>query len=745
MIFSRLFPWMVLIAATTLCAPPARADTTTAPQPLRFRWGPRVRYLTPDQAAVSFQTHASVAAALEFGKSDRTMKRVEDPAPTTRHRLIAEGLEPGTAYAYRVRIGAGPTSRVSKTYTFDTTFNYTTPRLSKTASPYPNDAMAGVYAEAARHVLSSTGVTQGYCLVYGCGEGRLAYELAGASDLMIVGVDEDADSVAAARKRLRRAGAYGTKITVRHVASLAKLPITSHFANLVVSERLMISGGPVGSAAEVFRVLRPGGGVACLGQPGGGPNRIAKDALEQWFKATKIRPAIIDKGGALWASISRPALTGIGAWTHEYAEPGNTACSGDRLGGATRTTDLHVQWIGRPGADFGLDRNPRMPAPLSVNGRLFHQGLNRMIALDAYNGAVLWLLEIPDLRRVNMPRDAANWCADENRLYVAVADMCWVLDARTGELQRAYALPAPARPETHDWSYVARSGDKLFGSCVKKGAAYTNFWGKPSWYDKAGTGSKKVCSDRLFACAAQTGKPAWTYADGAIINSTIGIAGGRICFVESRHPDMKASKTGRIGSAKLWSDQFLVALDAETGKKRWERAIDTADGTLVFYLACTDQTIVIVSSTGGKYYLYAYSAADGSPRWQADHKWTGGDHSGHMQHPVIVGNGVYVEPCGYDLTTGKRLTDKMGRHEGCATYAAGADAMIYRGQARRIAMWDIKTGAMTNWTNLRPSCWLSVIPACGMVLAPEGGAGCSCGNWLETSVGFLPRSDEATH
>jgi len=26
-----------------------------------------------------------------------------------------------------------------------------------------------------------------------------------------------------------------------------------------------------------------------------------------------------------------------------------------------------------------------------------------------------------------------------------------------------------------------------------------------------------------------------------------------------------------------------------------------------------------------------------------------------------------------------------------------------------------------------------------MVLIPEGGAGCSCGNWLETSLGFAPK------
>ena len=45
---------------------------------------------------------------------------------------------------------------------------------------------------------------------------------------------------------------------------------------------------------------------------------------------------------------------------------------------------------------------------------------------------------------------------------------------------------------------------------------------------------------------------------------------------------------------------------------------------------------------------------------------------------------------------------------------------------------------ITTWRNLRPSCWLSTIVGEGMILSPEGGGGCSCGNWLETSMAFSP-------
>jgi hypothetical protein len=109
-----------------------------------------------------------------------------------------------------------------------------------------------------------------------------------------------------------------------------------------------------------------------------------------------------------------------------------------------------------------------------------------------------------------------------------------------------------------------------------------------------------------------------------------------------------------------------------------------------------------------------------------------------MQHPVVVGHTVFLEPCGYDAATGKLLTQEVGRHGGFATYAATLNALIYRGEGGHISMWDIHRGAVSSWYNLRPSCWLSTVPANGMVLSPESGGGCSCGNWLETSLGFAP-------
>ena len=51
---------------------------------------------------------------------------------------------------------------------------------------------------------------------------------------------------------------------------------------------------------------------------------------------------------------------------------------------------------------------------------------------------------------------------------------------------------------------------------------------------------------------------------------------------------------------------------------------------------------------------------------------------------------------------------------------------------------DSLQAQLSSWPRLRSSCWLSTIPAAGMLLSPEGGGGCSCGIWMETSIGFMP-------
>jgi len=663
--------------------------------------------------------------------------RVEDEQRKRHHMLTIEGLRPNQVYAYRITLKLGDVEQNGDVYELDTAVNYSVRPLPTGVAIAGDPEHAERMRSIAGEILRCSDAAKGYCLVWGLADGVLAYELAAGSDLTVIGIDDDVNRVAQVRNSLYQAGVYGTRIMVQHVDGFADLPYPSSFANLIVSERMLIEGQCVGPAAEMYRLVRPRGGMAVLSCP----SEVGAQAtvVEAWLSAAPVRFVEQETSAGTFYTVSKPMPSGCGSWTHQYGDAGNTAHSHDDLSGATRTDQMQIQWLGRPGADFGMDRNPRMPAPLAANGRLFHQGMNRMAAIDAYNGTILWSLEVPAMQRVNLPRDASNWCTDDTALYAAIQGDCWVIGHADGAHQRVIELPEGFAREQYDWGYVAHKDGRLFGSAVKKNTSYTDFWGNDAWYDKtAGPGTEKVCSDALFSYDLVTGRPAWTWRNGLVINTTIAVGKQGVFFVESRNPDVQSSSTRRLNNSLLWSDQYLVCLNAQAGEVIWETPIDTVDGIVVFYLACTTDAVVIVSSAAGKYHVYRFDADTGRFLWHAEHTWAGDNHGAHMQHPVVLADRVYLEPCGYDLGTGRLLTSSMSPREGCATYCGTNYALVHRGQARCVAMWDFNTGSITTWRNLRPSCWLSTIVGEGMILSPEGGGGCSCGNWLETSLAFSP-------
>jgi len=737
MVSMRWWAWVPMVGGVLCCVTAAVAAVdphAPVPKPVDGTvWGPYIRYETPSTATVFWESAEPVAARVAYGIAGEGVKRTPFSAPTRQHVIGLTGLVVKANYELTVETETDGGAHASEPYPLDTTFNYTLPPVPGVADVFGPGSEADLAEQAAEAIIGIAGIDHGYCVVYGCGAGRLALALARRAQVYVVGVDTNPDAIGAGRRALRAVGAYGERITLRHVDDLSDTGLTPFFANLVVSEQVLSTGlddyNPIGAT----RLLHPKGKLV-VGHP---------NAARAGFTPAELRVAthgdVVSRAGGVWAVVEGLPFPGAGAWTHQYGDPTNGANSGDTLSGAGATSEMTVQWLGRPGGDFGVDRNPRMPAPLFANGRLFHQGLNRVIALDAHNGAMLWLSEVPGLRRVNLPRDASNWCVDEDHLYMAVLDRCWQLDAATGQVLRTFALPDQMEASPKDWGYVAREGDLLYGSSTLQGSSYLEYFGNHAWYDgTSGAGTYKVCSEALYAYAPATGAVVWRYAGGPIINTTICIGDGRVVLVESRHPSLRNRTTGRIEAPEIWLDQYLVALDAVTGEKLWEAPVDTPDGIVIFFGLYSEGRYVLESSLDGQYHLDCYQTQDGGHLWSAGHPWIADNHSGHMMHPVIVGDRIYLEPMGYDLATGEQVTDAVGRREGCSTYAGTKHALIYRGENRRVAMWDVETAEVTSWSSLRPSCWLSIIPSGGMILAPEGGAGCSCGGWIETSLGFVP-------
>ncbi|MCH7557935.1 MAG: PQQ-binding-like beta-propeller repeat protein [Planctomycetes bacterium] len=428
-------------------------------------------------------------------------------------------------------------------------------KLEIKANPYPNDSLTETYKAAAEKILAESGIKKGYALVLDCGQGRLAYELAKKTELKIVGLEKDPEKLAAARKNLEAAGLLGKRVVVEPW-DIKSLP--DYFANLLVSDGMLITGRTTGTTEEGLRILRPWGGTACLS--------FHRD------------------GEVSWRKYVRGPLEGAGAWTQQYGDPQNTSCSGDEL----VYGPLGVLWFGEPGPQGMTERHARAQSPVSMNGRLFMQGEELIMAVDAFNGTLLWKREIPGAVRVKVKADSGNLTVTEDGLYVAAHDKCYRLDLETGETIREYKIPPSSDESPRRWGYISVVDNILYGSAAKAmdedyGAILKRFVVNGKWkniedvpqehrvryeyYKKLYPGPKDLLmaaqrggimyrymtsfarggeflqknavtdnlmvSDKIFAMDTETGKLLWKRSGKKIANITITLGDGKIFYADS--------------------------------------------------------------------------------------------------------------------------------------------------------------------------------------------------------------------
>lgn len=621
-------------------------------------------------------------------------------------------------------------------------------RPESSGSPWPEDALSGVYATAADSVIKNSGISQGYCLLLGAGDGRLAYELAQRTALRIVCAERDAAQAANARKRLNDAGVYGQRVTVHHVEG-AELPYTTYMINLVVSEETLRGKAPSWTADEVWRVLRPYGGMVCIGHPEGAGDALSAAALREWGTGADFEEVELHKKAGLWLTAKRGAVPGAGEWTQLYADAGHTACSNDQLQGP-----MAIQWFGNPGPREMVDRHHRPMASLFKNGQLHITGDDKIITVDGYNGFPLWEMDVPGSRRVGAMKNAGERLLTDDALYVALQAECWVIDPATGKKLRV--IPMPRVEESADeWGYLNGNDAVLIGTGQVSGASFDEL-ALATVNMLEGDFRPVVVSRCLFAVDRHTGKKHWTWRRGAILNSMITVADGRVYFLESRNERaMKDSaERGRMRIDHFCRDNaWLVALDLKRGKKIWEKPVtlpfhhiahlNGKDGVLLALGSYNDQEKVF-------YDLFAFDMRTGADKWHTsframnirctDFTETGGSHGEQWQHPVLIGETVYARPFAFSLHTGEKLDyiAYRGGH-GCGGLTGSARYLYGRGNNPRMYPLDVESTEGIPLTLVsRPGCWLNIIPAGGIIMIPESSSGCTCAYPLQTSIALAP-------
>lgn len=556
-----------------------------------------------------------------------------------------------------------------------------------------------IYASSAEEILRTSGVTEGYALDLGCGEGWLALELAKRTKLRIYGVDADPAKVQAARQMLQAAGLYGRRVTI-HQADPATVPYPDYFADLVVSGRnaLEKTRPPV-----VTRMLRPNGGKACF-----------------WHE------------GVLQQSVRGP-LAGAGDWTHLYADPANTLCSGD-----TRLRDpLAMLWF-RDVDQSIPSRHGRGPGPLVADGRMYLEGMNTLRAINIYNGTVLWEFKMPGgLKPYNQDHltgvaaTGSNLCLGEDEVYLRFGGKCHVVNNRTGRQTAVWDAPPQPDGQPGTWGYLAYRDRTLFGTLVNKQhllkESWTKFLGK---LDMTSLFSESLL---LFAMDSRTGKVKWTFKPEHFIrHNTIAVGAKRMYVIDrplAKGDSPKVKATTQPGGR-------LVCLDTLTGKRLWEIREDIF-GTVLILSEKHDVLLMTYQPTRFKLgselddRMTAFRARDGRQLWSVTDEY--------KSRPIINDRTIYAEPGKWDLLTGERQPFEFARSYGCGILAGASRMLVFRSATLGYVDLEKNTGT-ENYGGIRPGCWVNAIPAGGLLLLGEAASGCTCSYLNQAAIALQPRA-----
>ena len=446
---------------------------------------------------------------------------------------------------------------------------------------------------AATEIRLRSGINVGWCLIYGARDGKLAQTLAAQTKLNIVIIEQDAARLEAIRRDLLLTGLYGSRVIAADWDA-AELP--DYFANLIVSERVLHGDDVQLPVGQLARVLRPAGGVLLLGSVANWPKENLENIVEGLKANVKSSHDVLLEDG--WLKFTRGKLDGAGSWSGLYGNTANTSSTNDRL----VKGPLGVLWFGEPGSEHMVERHSRSVSPLAVNGRLIVQGMEVVMAYDAYNGTFLWQRKIPGAVRVRVDVDGSNIVATDDSVFVAAHDRVLHLDAQTGRTLREFSVPRQAGGKALRWGNIGVDGDILFGTgamplareygylwnaLVKNGEwvseadapkdaiatlktvkgihprpdarAYAYFkrrglhWHAinpfPGWlpdHTPSAVTDKIMLSEKVFAYNISTGELLWQHDGSGIPNISLTIANSRVFFLKD---DVKAEERKQARAA----------------------------------------------------------------------------------------------------------------------------------------------------------------------------------------------------
>ncbi|MBL9174500.1 MAG: PQQ-binding-like beta-propeller repeat protein [Verrucomicrobiales bacterium] len=563
-------------------------------------------------------------------------------------------------------------------------------------TPKAPDREASAAAEWTRQLPSRRGLT----LWTGTGDpvpGVLALTAASEHHLVVAVPPPRVEGL---RQAFAKRGLLGSRVSVVAQNDGGSVPVADHLFNLVIADGL--------PEAEAIRAACPA--------PSG----------------------FLVRGSTL---IPAPPDPAAGTWTHQYGTAANLCASRQPL-----TGHPHLRWFGGHGPERMPDRHTRGHAPLAAGGILLSMAENALIATDARNGVVRWVVELPDSMRYAMPYDAgyAALRDDGSRAFVAVDEALWSVDTRTGTVVVRTPVPLGGL----HWGWVALDGDAILGSAESPEAPRTekNFDLVDLEYR---SGRPLVCSQGIFRLPNAEGSGGWVQSPrGRMVNPTLCAGGGRVYAVEARGPSARTNRSGRLTCTQILEDTVVRCFDATTGSPVWEKPLHWPEARDVLGMSLIGNRLLLsaAQSVGeqANYRLRCWSADDGNEHWSVDVTNPVKDlyHGQQVKRPVVLRDKVAFESALFDLATGRRWSPPGAPSDwilsrpghACGGMTGGPDGLLFR--ADNPTFFRFSDGTFTRLSPTRPGCWLNILPVEGGVLIPEASASCICEYPIQASLGF---------
>jgi len=603
-------------------------------------------------------------------------------------------------------------------------------------------------------VTEETGVTEGYCLMLGAGDGSLLVDLLKRTELTVYCLEPDATKRSKIRTLLDEAGMLGVRAQL-HDSAFDEIPYAPYCGNCI------LWGAGLGSPAEkvdfkgLYRSLRPYGGVAYEF----GDKSSVSVSKSKLLAGGVPEEEVTD--GASGTLVRRGPIPGAGEWTRCHGNQGNTFSTRDDI----VKPPLGILWWGGVGPERIVSRHWRPPSPLFAKGHMFIQGQHDVIGVDAYTGREMWNRHIEDIGRFPPALRGGNIITDGDRVYCVKGLTCYALDAKTGKTVRTYTHVLTPEQEQE-----ARKLIPLHGVLTKKTKSGKYALRNPSivWEFLGMAGNRMIGtlgydasnlkhnglavpnqSRYLFAYDKTTGEKAWEIRLEKTVKPTAIVSDDEHLYFIDRTDEWTYMGMRRRNDYKGFSSK-LKAVGLADGKTAWVRdklnpkrkALLLSNGVIV---ASANFSDVLEDSTSG---LSAFSARDGRKLWERGRVRATQRRGGPVRHLFLVGDTLYT-PSAVDLKTGKDklvctdpVTGKPSRFQlsgqnFCGHVSAGKHLVAYRSTA--IGFKSLTENSPCHWlSEKRTSCWVGMLPAGGLLLAPEGTSTCVCSFNYKTSLALIP-------